>query len=415
MDGAMLKKWSCILSCGILLLSCTDDSYRGTADQDGISSEPMPVMIVVGNPDNVVISRGSGAIDSNTDEWVDSPIYVYSFRKDLSTSFTATSASDSWNCLVDGSVDKEGSLAGKMARISALDSYANWAGPETAVYYQLSTQPYDFYAYYVDDMEIASGDIVRTSDYISMPVEIDGSQDLMSAKAELHDEQLNGGAFTEEVLTNIRNYAYSAYTAAYNIQPVVYFRHHLTRLCFDIYPGFTTEDNKQILVDAIEVRSRTKGVFTVAAKSSESMGVDFSGDETAPEDRPLLPLRGEGGQPLIPSDNPDKYLIPAFDGDISTPVYDRESMRVGESLLVAPDTQYEVRLHLRERMLESGAVHTETYRVTITAPSGNFQPGYQYNIRFAVYGLRDVRVSVTPEPWGDGGNVTVDDDNPPAG
>ena len=67
----------------LVLLSCTDDSYRGSADMAGVSDGPVPVMVVVGNPDNMFISKGSGAIDNETEVWKNAPVYVYSFRKDL--------------------------------------------------------------------------------------------------------------------------------------------------------------------------------------------------------------------------------------------------------------------------------------------------------------------------------------------
>lgn len=396
----------------LVLLSCTDDSYRGSADMAGVSDGPVPVMVVVGNPDNMFVSKGHGGIDNNTQSWKGAPVYIYGFNRDLNVSYTATSEKDSWNCLVDGSRDNPGSKAGKKASIGELDAYVSWEGPEEVVYYPASTQPYDFYAYYLDDIAVPEENISRTDDYVSMKVEIDGSQDLMSAKAALIEEQLAWEGYTEEERLNIINYAYSAYTASLNIPPVIYFKHHLTRLCFDVYPGFTTASGKRVFVDAIEVRSRTRGVFTVASKSADAMGVDFSSDDRSADQLPYLNLRGDGGSNLIPVGNPDFYEIKAYSGDPLTDVYSREPMRVGESLLVAPDTEYRMRLHLRE-VMSTGNVYEYQVEKTLTASGGQFLPGNQYTIRLAVYGMDAVNVSVALTPWGYGGKLTVGEDEPP--
>ena len=210
----------------LVLLSCTDDSYRGSADMAGVSDGPVPVMVVVGNPDNMFVSKGHGGIDNNTQSWKGAPVYIYGFNRDLNVSYTATSEKDSWNCLVDGSIDNKGSLAGRVAQIGELDSYATWAGEQ--VYYPVSTQPYDFYAYFIDDMSVPDNSIVRTDDRISFPVEIDGSQDLMSAKAAFDEGYYNLDGYSEEEKANLMNYSFGAYTAALRIDPVIYFKHHLT-------------------------------------------------------------------------------------------------------------------------------------------------------------------------------------------
>ena len=180
----MSKKWIYILVSLGLLQSCADRAYRGDADMQMAINEPMPVMIVVGDPQNL-LSKGSGAIDSDTDSWGGAPIYVYSFRKDLYTAFSSLGSDQNGECLVDASVEDPGNLAGKPARVSELDAYATWTGPVKTIYYPANIQPYDFYAYYIDDMQIPSESISRTQTSISFPVEIDGSQDLMSAKAAL--------------------------------------------------------------------------------------------------------------------------------------------------------------------------------------------------------------------------------------
>lgn len=416
----MLKKLFYTFLAGCMLLSCTDDSYRG-AEVDGISDEPIPVQVVVGNPDNMFVTRGHGAVDENSEFWKGSPIYVYAFKKDLLTSFKSTSRNDNWNCLVDGSIDNRGSLAGKVAQIGELDSYATWAGEQ--VYYPVSTQPYDFYAYFIDDMSVPDNSIVRTDDRISFPVEIDGSQDLMSAKAAFDEGYYNLDGYSEEEKANLMNYSFGAYTAALRIDPVIYFKHHLTRLCFDLYSGYSENTGKEIYVDSIKVRSRTRAEFTVVSKHTEEMGLDFSRDTrpallydeaknlTSEQRLPYLKLKDKNGEKFQPL-----YLSPSPEEIDPYNIYSVvEPVRAGESLLLAPDTEYELLLYLREHH-KSGSISVGEPAIFIfTAPGGGqFKPGYQYRIRLAIYGEMEIYMSVTLTEWNNGGEIEIGEDIPPS-
>lgn len=65
-------------------------------------------------------------------------------------------------------------------------------------------------------------------------------------------------------------------------------------------------------------------------------------------------------------------------------------------------------------------VHT-TYK--IKAPTDNavsydstsgtyiFKPGYEYTIKIAVYGLQQVKISVSSEAWESGGSINIDVEN----
>lgn len=388
----------------LMLFSCTDKSYRGSADTQFSPEESRLVIMSVGNTDNIIL-KGSGAIENGDyDVWDGKPIYVYAFKRDLMTSFAATSMDDSESCLIDASRDELGSLAGKRAKVGMLDAYVVWDGIEKAVYYHPGNYPYDFYAYYIDNMEVPSEQISRTDDSVSFPVEIDGSTDFMSAKAELTEEQLYRQDFTDEERFDIINYAYSAYTAALDIHPVVYFKHLLTRLSFDIYPG--REEANNVYIDSIKVLSRTAATFTVAHKQDSRLGLDFSGSDV----RSPLWLAEPDGTRLRPGTYHTDYT-----GDFSeASIYDRDSVRVGGSLLVAPDTGYELHIYMTE--IKNG-VKSQPFEamVELENSSGIFNPGEHYVVRLGIYGLYDVEFDAKLVPWTDGGSIIIDNDKPPAG
>ncbi|MEG1546721.1 MAG: hypothetical protein RR371_05675, partial [Bacteroides sp.] len=66
-----------------------------------------------------------------------------------------------------------------------------WTGAEQAVFYRPNNIPYDFFAYYIDEMNIQEMDVLRAPDHIQMNVTIDGTQDLMSAHAQLTKSQID--------------------------------------------------------------------------------------------------------------------------------------------------------------------------------------------------------------------------------
>lgn len=402
----MMRRNGYILTVILLALvtGCTDSSYDGILP-DGSSvyteddSEHLTVQLAMGTPDDI-ITRGSGAIDYDIDlPWKDKDIYFYAFLRDMNTSFSTLSAENNRDCLIDGSIDEEGSLLGKRARKNLYDAFINWTGTDRTILYPAGDLPYDFYGYYIDDAEII-GEVERTDYAVRFPVQIDGSQDLMSAKAELTEEQLANTSFDEEETELILSHAYSQYTAQRDIHPTFLFKHHLTRLRFEIYSGLPKGET--VYVDSIRVSSRTKCVFTVAHQNGENMGLDFSQFNGYS----MLKLTERDGSAL----QPDTYH-PASGSDYSLPVYEREKVEVGGSVLAAPETEYTINLHFKETK-ESGEVHTHNNELVIRHSSGNFMAGNQYVVRVAVYGLLDVNVTVDLEPWEDGGSIVIDEEEP---
>lgn len=147
---------------------------------------------------------------------------------------------------------------------------------------------------------------------MEIDVKIDGARDLMTAKAELTEKQLNRDGFTDEDRKALKDFAFSSYTANRNIHPVMQFHHHLVRLCFFIYAG--QEASEKVCVKKITVKSKDDAVFVVAHRDAEKMGLDFSRDGTPVE----LALTEKDGTPLDrnkykPIYDPDKAGKDAFE------------------------------------------------------------------------------------------------------
>lgn len=379
----------------LLLTSCTDNSWRGVSDSDYDDyDDGVPVPVLVGMGDGGSYTKGSGAVDgSDGRPWKDVDVYVYAFRKDAPFTGTAVSGDD---CLVDGSVDAAGNRAGRRATYSGTDEYLVWADSDKDIYYPGGKTAYDFYAYYIDALNVPGRSVARSRDRISFPVTIDGCTDLMTGKACVSESTLESSGFSDIEKGMMRKYAFSSYTARRGVIPMLEFRHHLTRLRFEMYPAGDMANT--VIINSIAVKTKTSGDFVVVSRDDTGTGVDFSSSSV----RNWLYLAEADGSAL----KQDVYHTD-YHGDFSDALYERPHVQVGGSLLLAPDTEYEVELGLKE---VKGNIHVGRTSFALLG-AGGFEAGHQYVVRLGIYGMMDVRPCVEIEPWGTGGRITVDEED----
>lgn len=374
----------------IMLAGCTDNSYKGIVSEMS-ADEELPIHIVVGDPGDILQSKGSGPMEDGDDAvWEGKTIHVFAFKRDLNSDYSMVSASGHDDCLIDGSPDTDGCLGGKEATVNTHDSYITWKKDDRTMYYRPGTQPYDFFAYYTD-APVPDSDIYRGKEDVRIMLDIDGSTDIMSAYASLTDEQLNRPGFSEMDKVDLNTYSFSAWSAKRNIHPVFYFDHHLTRFEFEMRAGWEDADN--ITIDSLVIISKRKAVFTVAHKNPSRLGLDLTG---APYDRTAL--SNADGSPFAK----DQWKLVYTPGN-------EEMTKVGGSLMVAPDIKYDAYLYLKQNM-DTGVVKTHENHINLTSSEGRFTAGSQYLVSAVVYGLTSVDISVTMARWQEGGNVNVGSD-----
>lgn len=379
----------------IVLSGCSDDSFRGTTDgMYGDGSQSIPVLVALGDPSGG-IAKGSGAIGS-MDQWAGKHIYVYAFNRDVETSYLSQSRANPLNCLVDGSRENVYTLAGKKARIVADDAYAEWVIPDSKLVYPVDKEhkrAYDFFAYYVDDAVVPEKEVERDDGSVRLSVEIDGSQDLMSSKAELTEAQLE--PFTEKDRIFVMEKAFGFYTAQRNIAPTFLFRHHLVRLEFELVAGLVREEQKIVYVHSMGVESRYRASFTVADREASRMGLEFQ------EGRKELQLTEDGNDPMK-----ECTVVTRPSADIV-----RENVKMGDCLLLAPDVEYDAYMLMTE-IRSDGTTVIERVRTPLKISYGDvpFQAGNQYKVKLTIYGATKVSASVEMEPWRDGGSIEMDEE-----
>ena len=400
-----ILKWTYAALSLLLLQSCLDDSYKGSASDSLGQGELVPVRVSVGDPSGGIVHKkssslkGTGPID-NMSQVDGKDIYVYAFSKDMLTSYAKKSEEDIVNTLVDGSIDNPGSRAGKRAKSRAGSMYLDWAESKTELYYHsgdMSQLPYDFFAYYIDDMKVSETDYKRSEHTIALNVEIDGSHDLMSAKAEIDEQQVQQCPLDERAY--VKEYSYSYFTGIRNILPKFYFKHHLTRLEFELVPGETYE-RKLVAVQSIQILSKYKGLFTIADKGQPSqLGVTFN------DDRKALTLKEKNGAEILPN----TYTLNTITSSSQTV----KSVQIGGSLLVAPqDLAFEAIVTINETRPNGTTTGNVVNRIEVkyTPAPGEmmYAAGNQYKIKFKIFGATNVSANVTLEDWADGGKLDID-------
>ena len=384
--------------CSSALFSCTDKAWEGITDDqydDLDMGVPVPVVISMGSLQNGY-TKGTGAVDAEDGKlWKDVDVYVYAFKKDAE-SYSYPASENNPNTLVDASLDDPESTLGRKAIYEGVDGYITWENAKQNVYYPLGKEPYDFFAYYLDDAEVDASSVTRTGTSVSFPVEIDGSRDLMTAHAEFSRDQVAGRGFTDDDIRMLEKYSFSSWTARRNVNPVLQFKHHLTRLRFEIYPGLP--GSNEVYVNEVRVKSKTAAEFTVASSDPSLMGLDFEASST----RSDLFLCEQDGSPLKQNTYHTQY-----EGDFSLPIFERQGVQVGGTILVAPDTSYEIAIANYETNTGK-VVHPLPFTISLAE---GFKPGHQYVVKMAIYEMMSVDITVDVEPWGTGGYIILDQED----
>lgn len=384
------------------MVGCKDKSYGGMQEDEIFvdTTEPIPVRTYIGSAETI-LPKGSGVIEDPREWDENSKFFIYAFNNNMLTAYNVTSRKDGYSCLIDGSKDVPGTNAGKQAYLDPTSNIVMWAGPDEQVIYPYGTESgivFDFFAYYIDDIVIEESDITRGPDNVKIKIEIDGSQDVMSSKARVLEDQLVGFLDEDERLEMV-SYCYGYHAAKRGIDPVFIFKHHLSKLNFKFSAAYNETGKRIVTIQKIEVRSKHKALFTVADKgSTDNLGLLFDDDDYI-----NMLVKEEDGSELMQ----DIYTLETLPTPTSRPT----SLYVGGSLLVAPSEKFTVYVHLTEKREDGTDVpHDAPLEMDITTPDG-FLPGNGYQVNVTVYGSSKIQADVTLVGWNDGGKIEIDDED----
>ena len=218
-------------ACLMLVAGCADRSYPGEEsllrDMNLIPEHgTYPIRVSVGNSQLDENTRASEVKNELTDT-----VYVYAYSKDMTANYSFDSDFDKNVCLLDGLIQDKKSKHGKRAMLLQDEPFLTWMNEPKTVYFHDNNQPYDFFAYYLDGAYMDDKEITKLEDRIKMNITIDGTNDIMSSKAEVTEEQLSSSSNSEADKERVKNMSFSNLTAEWNVQPIFMFKHHVLALC----------------------------------------------------------------------------------------------------------------------------------------------------------------------------------------
>lgn len=342
--------------------------------EDGI---PVPVVFQTASPSIQV--KSTGAV---VGEWASQPMFVYGYNKNV-TDFTQAAFIDN--------IESAAPASGVKGGIEVINP------DNREPFYYVAGNYYDFYAYMVDDAINADSTPVKEATRVYVPFTINGSQDLMIAKA----DQVADIAAANKVDEVAPEKAYSAYSARRGVHPNLLFKHQLTRFTFEIIAG--SEGGNNILVDKIEIQSKYMGEMNVVG---ENRGLVNINEETTYLSLMEKGLQTTELQPLTPV-SPN-----AFNGGVT------ESKAIGESLMVIPgETSYQLRITTHQDGVQTNVEPLiTTLRIQDMRVDGqpvaatSFEAGASYKVKIVIYGLEEVVITAELEDWKEGGETIIDPD-----
>lgn len=319
-----------------------------------------------------VTTRGSGAVGGTEAEgdnsWNGQTLNVYMLEKGtMIPAFNeATNASYFEN-----------------AEVKAPNTGATGTASYGAEQYYPSSGNFDFFAYHGDDAVADAPVLNAAGDAYTVGVIIDGTQDLMVAKAGLN---LADSTTYESNAKYDYKRIYSAYSARRGVQPRFAFNHLLSRFVFQaVAVEESAAGANGIKITKVEVKAPEKGVMTVAAVDENDLGVEFSTDSA------MFTLKN-GAAPMD-----TRYLE-----------YNK-LVRLGESMLLpAGGTKYIAEITYEQKMLD-GTVEKSIHEATIALKDNKpFVAGTQYKVNVSVYGFRQIVLTCDLIAWEEGEDIPVD-------
>ena len=283
-------------------------------------------------------------------------------------------------------------------------------------YYYNASDTYDFYGYYLDDLQLTPQAEGKTGMFVNL--EITGGEDIMVAKADQltdYNNAVANGTFTGVPQEWKTYYAYSAYAARRGVHPTLTFKHQLVRFRFQITSGSDIAPEMPLKVTKITMTARNTGKLYVAGNLVGTEG-GLVPNNTTKE----LTLRSRNAEGQLVDFIP--YNVPDKDDDA---LLANDDKFVGESLMVIPNeapaldkkdaftvnitTLYDDKDHTLTRTLEFDPA-------TMTNPVPNqtkFEAGYSYVVNVKVYSPERIDISADLEEWKEGGIITDDTDDAP--
>ena len=455
----MKKRWY-YLAATLLMVGCAEDAFEDGSNVLETEAR-QEIKLSAGTTGIEVGSRGAGTVgdlatETTTNVWNGEQLTIWAIKNKAND----LTLDDESNVYLSGVNAKATASSGTNTTTLVLDN--------APVYYPLQGA-FNFTGYYIDDATTTTDVLVRETNAITQPVTIDGSQDIMIAKAELtaqnkidlvkaliENDKLTGAetdyvdingdfqsTFTDtekkSLIETEYKKAFSSYTARRSVQPQMTFEHQLARMEFSVIAG---DENAKGATATVEVGGAqyAKGIHisNITVKNAKKQGVitiDNIGNITFT----ATPSTGTGTSDTTIGDLILKNNSKDTDGKledleekapenlyVNGTSSKNDYTKIGESILAFPADKYTVDIETKQyvqlvrgttdqyELVDGTSGKTTSYtNVTLqlgTDDQGNqltFEKGKTYDILVKVYSNQEIIITATLAGWVQGDDVTV--------
>lgn len=398
----MRKEWLLAMCAAAMMASCAKD--KTVALDNGADGTPEEIILGAGQYLSAEVeqgkpmkaaSRGIGSVGDldATNNWNGETVYVYGIAGTLTGD-------------AQFAINGEAATAPAGTPGATVTSTLTWSNTDTHFYYD-GNNLYDFYGCHVDDaataaMTIPAGTKLAENGF-SVPVTIDGTQDLMVAMPNKENDRTVEGVDPEVTDTK---YLYSAWSSRRGVKPNLVFKHVLTRLTFKAKCGDDPAPTQPVKITSIQVTGAiSDGTLTIIPVGGGNQG--FAPGTTTAD----FALMAPASAPQTSKD------LEAFPGKEITNTGDGADafQQIGVPMMLVPGEKYTIVINTEQNMDGTGDIE-ENEKGTITKEvtfAGGFVAGKNYNINITVYGLQEIAVDATLTAWGEGGDIDIDPDDLP--
>ena len=376
-----MKKYLFIIASLLVVASACQKKQDNAAI--GIYDEGVNSPVAIEFSTNVRTSQTKAPIDA----WNGEELYVFGYERIPYTASQPLSLSNAFIDTVPAQAPASGTEGG--INVCDTDGHPFYYGYKNNAYIA-----YDFYACYISDAA-ALADIQKAETTISVPFEINGTQDLMIAAA--NREADTWSEATQTSIVEVEK-AYSGYSARRGVTPDLKFRHCLTRFDFSVKNCSTT--GTVINIDDFTISSVTTGKLVVADIAGGVTGVVADADAQVNKLPVALP---DGGIELLPG-GPEQTV-----GSMMVIPADVHTIDIGFKQLIDASVPDEY----KENLSVSYDIQPQNVTIDENTTATEFKVGFKYNVLVKIYGLEKIEINVSLEPWSEGGNITIDPDELP--
>lgn len=403
----MRKEWLLAMCATAMMASCAKD--KTVALDNGANDTPEEILLGAGQYLSAEVeqgqpmkaaSRGIGSVgdlgtENKPNNWNGETVYVYGIVSTLTGD-------------AQFAINGEAATAPAGTEGATVTSTLAWATADKHFYYD-GNNLYDFYGCHVDDAATEAMTIPTDPDYdfatagFSVPVTIDGTQDLMVAMPN-KDADINGNG---EVTTT--DNLYSAWSSRRGVKPNLVFKHVLTRLTFQAKCGNATayKTGKEVYITSVQVKSvKNKGTLTIIPTDGNQQGFTASTVDTDVIDFSLM---------KAPSAPDTSKELETFEKVEIGGTKDDDFAQIGVPMMLVPGTEYEIVISTEQDADGSGDIDANekgsiTQKITV---ADGFVAGKNYNVNITVYGLEEISIDATLTAWEAGEDIDINPDELP--